>query len=166
MPYKDPIKAKENAAKRYQRDRKKRDAANKQWIKDHPKEFRAIQKRYEATEKGKIAVKKKERKYKKTDKHKLRIRRSHLKQTYKLTLEQYDEMLEKQGGVCAICGKAEVMVHQNGSVKRLAVDHNHDTGQIRGLLCARCNAALGQFGDNIEHLRSAINYLTTYIRPA
>lgn len=72
---------------------------------------------------------------------------------YGITAEQYAEMLFLQGGVCAICkgpGKA---------YGRLHVDHNHETGRIRGLLCNTCNAGLGQLRDDVELLRAAIAYL-------
>ena len=67
------------------------------------------------------------------------IRKYQLKKNFGLTLEDYDNMLEYQKGMCAICGG----VNKNGM--RLAVDHNHDTGEIRGLLCQRCNTHLGWY---------------------
>lgn len=80
-------------------------------------------------------------------------REQHLKRTYGLTLEQYDEILEQQNGVCAICGGV------NKSGNRLHVDHNHGTEKIRGLLCLKCNILIGNAEDNIIILQSAINYL-------
>lgn len=73
---------------------------------------------------------------------------------YGLTLADYDEMLRTQGNGCAICGKTP---EENG--KRLAVDHDHETGDVRGLLCDMCNKGLGCFGDSSQRLRSAANYL-------
>lgn len=64
----------------------------------------------------------------------------------------YDQLLAKQGGKCAICGE-----EANGN--RLAVDHNHETGEIRGLLCHQCNTGLGSFRDNPQLLKQAIAYL-------
>lgn len=69
-------------------------------------------------------------------------------------------MLEAQEGVCAICGKPET----KPNAKYLAVDHNHETGVIRGLLCNNCNRALGLLGDNVETLQNAINYLLKHER--
>jgi hypothetical protein len=69
-----------------------------------------------------------------------------------LAREEYDYMFESQGGLCAICGKKP-------GIKGLAIDHCHKTGEIRGLLCGRCNTALGSFRDDPEILRSAILYL-------
>lgn len=70
-----------------------------------------------------------------------------------MTLELYDLMFEAQGGMCAICGGV------NASGKRLAVDHDHVTGEIRSLLCSRCNLGLGYFQDNPTLLANARSYL-------
>jgi len=82
------------------------------------------------------------------------IRRCHLQGTFGITLEEYNDLLEAQDGVCAICGKTP---EENG--RSLAVDHCHKTGKIRGLLCQVCNAGLGSFKDNQDILRKAIEYL-------
>lgn len=81
-----------------------------------------------------------------------------LYKNYNITPEQYDEMCERQNGVCAICGEPEVMSNQFG-VRRLCVDHCHNTGKVRGLLCARCNLAIGQINDSVELLDSMKAYL-------
>jgi recombination endonuclease VII len=60
----------------------------------------------------------------------------YLKYRYGLSKEDYERMLDEQGGVCAICGSAP-------DKQRLSVDHNHGTGKVRGLLCHKCNLALG-----------------------
>lgn len=72
---------------------------------------------------------------------------------YGLTPRKYAVMLELQGGVCAICRCA----CKTG--RNLAVDHDHDTGVVRGLLCNDCNNGLGRFADDTERLEAAINYL-------
>lgn len=68
------------------------------------------------------------------------------------TPELYQSLLEKQGGVCAIC-------RRESKDKQLAADHCHDTGVVRGLLCFQCNTALGFFEDCPERLQAAITYL-------
>lgn len=83
-------------------------------------------------------------------------RRKLLKKKYGITLEQYDELLKSQDGRCAICrcfpGK-----------KHLAVDHNHETGRIRGLLCTRCNSILVVAFENYEFLfEDARSYLRNW----
>ena len=85
----------------------------------------------------------------------LSSRKAHLKRKYKITLDEFNEMLKKQKGKCAICGGTET--HDKHKV--MAVDHCHKSGKIRALLCFKCNSGLGHFGDNIENLKKAIKYL-------
>jgi len=80
---------------------------------------------------------------------KLRPRANLLKQ-YGMTLEDYEDMAEAQGQRCAICTKFP---------ERLVVDHCHQTGIVRGLLCGNCNLALGKFGDTTQGLMRAVEYL-------
>jgi hypothetical protein len=83
---------------------------------------------------------------------------SYLKR-FNLNLDDYQEMFLSQDGKCAICHSPETMV-LNGKVKRLAIDHCHITGMVRGLLCSRCNSGLGYFNDNWVLLDNALEYLT------
>jgi hypothetical protein len=80
---------------------------------------------------------------------------------YGITVEQHQELFDTQGGVCAICGLAETRLRA-GKVQQLCVDHDHDTGEIRGLLCCACNRGLGAFRDNAESLQSASRYVRTW----
>jgi ribosomal protein L37E len=90
----------------------------------------------------------------------LLARKYNLKHSFGITIEQYEEMFNKQKGVCIICGKPETQhSHPNGKVDSLRVDHNHKTGKIRGLLCSKCNFGIAQFNDNINLLKKAIIYL-------
>lgn len=73
-------------------------------------------------------------------------------------MEQYDEMLKAQDNVCAICGSEETYVRY-GVVGKLAIDHDHETGQVRGLLCSRCNSGIGLLGDDPERAQAAVDYL-------
>ena len=84
------------------------------------------------------------------------VRNAKLIRQFGITAEQYDEMLASQSGGCAICRKT------CSSGRRLAVDHDHATGKVRGLLCAKCNQGLGQFRDDPELLRVAMAYLETH----
>ena len=77
-----------------------------------------------------------------------------------LTEIEYRSLFEQQRGVCAICGKSEYSRDTIGNIKQLSVDHDHVTGEIRGLLCNNCNRGLGFFQDNIDYLKSAIAFLT------
>jgi len=85
--------------------------------------------------------------------------KSKLKTAFGLTLEQYDQMLEDQNGVCAICGKPETKIGRSGLPQRLSVDHNHQTGQVRQLLCHACNMVVGFSGEDIRTLYATANYL-------
>lgn len=73
-------------------------------------------------------------------------------------IECYENLSIKQNHVCAIC-KLPNMTKRNNKIKRMAIDHNHSNGNIRGLLCGFCNSLLGYAKDNIEILESAIKYL-------
>ena len=81
------------------------------------------------------------------------IRRGNLKK-FGLTLEDYDVLLEQQNNVCKLCGRPPIG-------RRLAVDHNHETGKIRGLLCLQCNAVLGSVREDASLLQKMVKYLTT-----
>lgn len=73
---------------------------------------------------------------------------------YGITLDDYNRMLAEQGGGCAICGSE---TNKNG--KALFVDHCHDTGRVRGILCYKCNTGLGSFKDDAGLLEKAFRYL-------
>lgn len=82
-----------------------------------------------------------------------------------LTPDQYAEMLDIQGGVCAICENPErVTDPRNGRLKALAVDHDHKTGAVRGLLCQNCNKGIGNLGDDPDVLIAAAAYLSAATR--
>ena len=74
--------------------------------------------------------------------------------TYGITIDDYNKIFKEQEGNCGICNK-----HQVEFKKRFAVDHDHDTGEVRGLLCFDCNIGIGKLGDNIEGLEQALRYL-------
>lgn len=86
-----------------------------------------------------------------------RYKHYNLKSKYGITLEEYDEMLKAQNDVCAICkNKKRMLLTSKGT---LYVDHNHTTGKVRGLLCGSCNSALGYVEDNIDIMKSMIEYI-------
>jgi len=68
-------------------------------------------------------------------------------------------MWDAQGGVCAVCRLPETQMSRNGVVKSLSVDHNHDTGDVRALLCQTCNTGIGNLKDNPELMRRAAEYI-------
>jgi hypothetical protein len=85
-----------------------------------------------------------------------------LKKLYGVTLDWYKEQEAKQSGVCAICSQPETTVIHGKQVS-LAVDHCHDTGKVRGLLCVSCNRGIGMLKHNRDLLQKAIAYLETYV---
>lgn len=74
-----------------------------------------------------------------------------IKGKYGITIEQYDAMMAAQDGRCAICGVLPT--------RHLCVDHDHETGEVRGLLCEPCNFALGHMADDVDRLLAAAAYL-------
>lgn len=84
--------------------------------------------------------------------------RNWLRKNYKMTLEEYQVLFEKQNGKCAICGSEGFAITRNQR-QLVVIDHCHDTGKVRGLLCHNCNRALGLFKDKISNLENAIRYL-------
>jgi 2-oxoglutarate dehydrogenase complex dehydrogenase (E1) component-like enzyme len=84
-------------------------------------------------------------------------RNQHLKR-YGMTSAQYDALYAQQNGLCAICGKKETLTTR-GVLRLLCVDHDHITGEVRGLLCSRCNVGLGAFGDTKESIEKVLRYL-------
>ena len=140
---------------------------NKEKIKEWSKEYREKNqekikewsKEYREKNKDKISIKAKEWYEDNKDKvkenyqkNKEKIKESFLKNKYGITTKEYNKILKKQGGVCAICRNKP-----NG--KNLSVDHNHDTGKVRGLLCHYCNSTLGHSKENILILQKCIEYL-------
>ena len=81
------------------------------------------------------------------------IREGHLRRRFGLTLESYAQLLAAQGGGCAICGDPEP---EGGSHH---VDHDHETDAVRGILCVRCNNALGQLREDVDLVARAMDYL-------
>lgn len=107
---------------------------NSQQVKLHQKERTAYQNKW----------------YHKNQEH---IYNKNILRVYGLTREQYNTMALAQNGVCAICGETD----KGG--KKLNIDHDHNTGQVRGLLCYKCNSGLGSFEDNPRLLNKAVCYL-------
>ncbi|MCK5607318.1 hypothetical protein KAR91_35875 [Candidatus Pacearchaeota archaeon] len=93
-----------------------------------------------------------DKKYRQTEKGKIATLRHNLKHEYGMTVEQYNQMFADQNGVCFLCGKPELD-------RRLSVDHNHETGKIRSLLCRRCNMCVGIFENDIDLVKQILKYI-------
>lgn len=124
------------------------DAVRKSYRKHHE---RALEYHRRYREKNSEVIRKRKKEY--AAKHPMRLRAAHLRYKYALTLDDYARMLEEQNRKCAICH------HHSPKEKRLAVDHCHDTGKVRGLLCDRCNRALGLLRECPDVLRAGAEYL-------
>ena len=81
--------------------------------------------------------------------HKQKQYEAHVLKQYGITIQQFNDLVDKQHSKCAICGRVE----------KLVVDHNHETKTVRGLLCNNCNRGLGFFQDNVNILTTATKYL-------
>jgi 5-methylcytosine-specific restriction endonuclease McrA len=123
----------------------------KEYRQNHPEQIKLYQKEYRKNNPEKLRKSKKEW----NDAHKEEMKEYqkiyNLKSNYGISVEEYENLLAKQNGKCAICG--------NLFVKTPYVDHDHITGKVRGLLCHQCNSGLGYFKDNLELLNKAVNYL-------
>lgn len=84
---------------------------------------------------------------------------TYLRRKYGMSVAEYSELLRGQSGLCAICESPPA------EGRRLHVDHDHETGRVRGLLCFTCNNALGDFEDDPVRLRGAARYLESYEAP-
>lgn len=96
------------------------------------------------------------KKYLSTDKGATTTRQAHLRRKYSMDLQAYEELLLSQGNKCKICG---VGSNSDSRANYLVIDHNHTTGEIRGLLCTKCNALLGLAQDREDILEEAKQYL-------
>mgnify|MGYP001562051975 CR=1 FL=1 len=123
------------------------------WREKNEEYERVRHKKYREEHKEEIAAKQKEYNLRRSPESRLA---SWYRLRYDLSFEDYNVILEAQGGGCAICG-ARV---GDSLRRRLVVDHNHGTGKVRGLLCGRCNMAIGLFLDDKELLVAAVGYLS------
>lgn len=114
-----------------------------------------IQKEYIQKNREKINAYNRKAYHSLTPEEKKKRNRSQQVALYGLTLDQYDAMLLEQNGLCALCGYPET----NPKKSNMCIDHDHNTGKVRELLCDRCNRGIGAFDDNIHLLEKAILYL-------
>ena len=92
------------------------------------------------------------------EKAKETVRKSTIKKKFNLSIDEYEQLLEKQNYKCAICGCNYIRYKQQTN-REFCIDDNHYTGEVRGLLCSVCNRAIGQLKDNPAILRKAADYL-------
>jgi hypothetical protein len=131
-------KARENSSKRYHENKDFINTKRKQLRKDNPELVRAKARALYNPITGKVSG----------------WKNAGIKD---MTYERYLQMLESQNNCCFICGG-----HQDNFKRQLSVDHNHETGEVRGLLCDACNGGIGRLKDSIQMLEKAIKYLKDY----
>lgn len=167
MPYKDPQKAKESqrlrsaryrnrfpekvkkACEQWRQSHKKAASeSSMRWAKAHPENVRKNNSRYQKSEKAQSRMK--------TPESKRRQKKWMIKYQYGLTSEDFERLEAAYSGKCPICGRTD---------RELCVDHDHNTGVVRGMLCRTCNAGLGCLGDSVEGLIKALSYLQSHNRP-
>ncbi len=86
-------------------------------------------------------------------------RNSNLRNLYNISIKEFDEIVAKQGGRCAICRREE---DKSARMSSFHVDHDHKTGKVRGVLCGSCNISLGRFHDDVSILLNAVEYLKSH----
>jgi hypothetical protein len=134
----------------YQRRKEYYDEQNKKWALDNPERVKQIKNKYRELNREMINEKSKTSYV--SGSHRI----NHLKNKYNITEEDYQRLLEKQKGKCCIC---ETIYVPTKRFPQLSVDHNHNTGKVRGLLCHKHNLGLGYFSDDVNQLGLAIGYL-------
>ena len=132
---------------------KEREAARR-FRKENPESVRRSKSRYNSSAKGKEASGKHAKTYR--DKHRQTLRERSFIRRYGMSRQAADQQIERQGGVCALCSEPP---NGAGPNARLHVDHNHTTGQIRAMLCHKCNKAIGLARENPSLLRKMANYI-------
>lgn len=160
----DPEKVRQDDHNKYIKHRERSLAQKKIYYAATKEEKKIYQKQYREANKEKLAAQHKEyyyanhqkmldraREYVKSNKSK--IISSRRERSYGISQSAYLSMLDAQGGTCAICKTSAF------GIKGPCVDHDHITGQVRGILCNNCNRAIGLLKENIFILKAAINYL-------
>ena len=132
-------------------------------IEDKRKYHREYQRKY------RLRNSPKEREYQKNyrDNNKDKRKNGMLKLRFNLTLEDYNLMFDAQGGVCKICGQIETAKknkNKNDEVRMLCVDHDHNTGEVRGLLCNKCNVALGHYEATKDRAQQFEKYINEAVK--
>ena len=130
-----------------------REQKQAEWRKNHPERLKAYNANWYVANRAK--AKARSERYAQANPEKVRSRK--LKRDHGINIENYDSMLKSQHGLCAICKSPPSKANAREMV--LHVDHCHNTGKIRGLLCAHCNRMLGLAKDNQETLLKAATYL-------
>jgi hypothetical protein len=128
------------------------------WQQNNPANYKSSMDRWVKANPDKVNARTKAWYAKYPEKARSKARRINLRRNYGITMEQYEMMYAAQEGLCAICGREET----SARFTYLAIDHCHHTGDIRGLLCSRCNIVIGQMEENPDLLRKAAAYIERF----
>ena len=156
----------EHKLEKSKRDKKYREE-NKEYYKEYKRKYyqghKEKHKKYKQQyyKKNKKRISESVKKYR--QEHTKEARENNIRNNYGINGKQYDEIFKKQNGKCAICLKLEQVKHKSGTLSQLSIDHDHKTGKTRGLLCRRCNTALGLLQDDLLLLKQAVKYLESFI---
>ena len=142
----------------------------RRWAAGHPDRYKAGKKKWQAANQVLLNARRRKRYALNIDDSRKKCREKQRQPKYRdsryrrkfgISLEEYGILLKQQEGCCAICGTRDPgPKHGNWEVSMpFVVDHCHETQRVRGLLCEKCNRGLGQFDDDIDRIRSAIEYL-------
>lgn len=143
-------------------NKRARDRASKHYYDNREAKLLKLQESYDQSESFREQVKQRAKRTREARKERdpeaywRQWRSKYLLRNYGISLEEYEALLLKQDGKCAICGSAEAVP---GTKNCMAVDHDHKTGKVRGLLCMFCNRGLGAFKDSPAILKNAMDYL-------
>lgn len=148
-------KRRARALRWYHANKEERRQKRKDWQHANPEKTLAATKKWQAANPEKVRAGRRAWRAANKDKAKA-ARRRHTLSIYGLTVAEFEALFAAQGGVCAICNSPPSAHH------RLAVDHCHTRGGLRGLLCASCNNGLGRFKDDPEILRAAAAYIEAH----
>lgn len=141
----------------YKKNREKILKRNKDYYNSPHGKVKKIEsvKKYKAKHVGKF--KKYAEEYRSKPENKDRLKHLNLIRRYRISLDEYQSMYDKQNGLCEVCCTS--------SERLLAVDHNHKTGRIRGLLCSQCNLAIGNSKEDVKILKNMIKYINKHNNP-
>lgn len=140
----NPEKVAEHQRTQYQKNREKKLAYQREYAQKNRNKIREINRRARENMSAEKRAEMLEQK-----------RITTMMRRYGLTPEDYNRMLAEQNGTCALCPRTP----EEERYKRLNIDHCHDSGKVRGLLCTPCNHAIGVLGDTAEHVKRAVAYL-------
>jgi len=129
----------------------------KEWRRKNKKRVKELHKNWKQKNKEKCIQYQRDYRTRNIDKK----RNSYYILKYGITLKEYVDLAVSQQGLCAICNKPETVITK-GTLRKLAVDHDHTNNKIRGLLCNNCNRAMGLLGDDIDMLNNMIKYIKKY----